>query len=184
MYKAKNLILSLLLAIAFAVLPVGGAFAATTADVTITATPTYVAITNGTSSWAIGTIAGSTTVYWTADDLVPAEPLVDGDMKSTITNTGSVSVDLTVHSHNFTGGVGWTLATGAGEDTVVLAVGRTGDANVAAMRKLVDTTPQDLYTSGLASSGTLKWCMYLTTGTFTDGTEKTTTVTITATQHT
>lgn len=104
-------------------------------------------------------------------------------MKSTITNTGSVAIDLTVHAHNFTGGVGWTLnASVPGSNVVVLAAGRTGDANIAAMRYFVDTTPQAL-SSNLAAAGTLKWCMRLATGTFTDGVAKSGTVTLTATQH-
>lgn len=183
MKTLKLRILSVALVLAFALIPFGSAFADTTADVTVTATPTYIAITNSVSTWAIGTVGETATKYWSAAGTAPAEPLVDGDMKSTITNTGSVAEDISVHAHNFTGGAGWTLhGTTPGENVVVLSAGATGDANLAAMRHLVDTTPQSLK-SNLAAAGTIKWCMELKTGTFTDGVEKSGTVTITAVIH-
>jgi hypothetical protein len=183
MKTLKLRILSIALVLAFTLIPVGSAFAATTADVTVTATPTYIALTNSEATWSIGAVAESATVYWTSAGTAPAEPLVAGDMKSTITNTGSVAEDISVHAHNFTGGVGWTLhGTTVNSNVVVLSAGATGDANIAAMRHLVDTTPQNLATD-LAAAGTIKWCMELRTGTFTDGVAKSATVTLTASQH-
>ncbi len=174
--KLLALLLAVTLFIGVAV-PVG---AATTQDVTITATPTYIAMTNSEASWAIGTVSTSTTYYWTADGLVPAEPLVDGDMKSTITNTGSVAEDIDIHDHDFTGGVGWTISTddSPGENEVSLRAGITGMANRAAMVQVI-TTDAELVDS-LAASGTKMWCLELETGTFTDGVAKSGTVTLTA----
>jgi len=167
------------LAIFFGVaLPVG---AATTQDVTITATPTYIALTNDTATWAIGAVAVNTTYYWTADDLVPAEPLVDGDMKGTITNTGSVAEDIDIKCANFTGGAGWTLSAddSPAEGEVNLRAGITGMANRAAMKQVVNADVELI--DSLAASGTKKWCMELETApTFADGTAKTGVVTLTA----
>lgn len=153
--------------------------AATTADVTITATPEFLAITNDSGNWSIGTIAAAATVYFTADSLIPAEPLVDGDMKGTITNGGSVTSDIAIHGHNFTGGVGWTLSADntPGENEAAIRAGITGMADRAAMIQVI-STDTDLKTS-LAASGTIMWCMELLTGTFTDGVEKTSSVTLT-----
>ena len=158
------------------------AFAATTADVTITATPTYIAMTisNSPNTWAIGVVVHDTMYYWTADGLVPAEPLVDGDMKETITNTGSVTEDIDVKCANFTGGVGWTLSADEtpGANEVNLRAGITGMANMAAMVQVTNVDAEII--ADLTSTGTKKVCLILETGTFTDGVAKSGTLTYTA----
>ncbi len=153
--------------------------AATTADVTITATPEFLSITNDSGNWTIGAVAEATTVWFTNAGTAPAEPLVDGDMKGTLTNAGSVTSDIAIHGHAFTGGVGWTLSTDntPAADEVSVRAGITGMANMAAMIQVI-TTDTDLKTS-LAAAGTIKWCMSLLTGTFTDGAGKSSTVTLT-----
>jgi len=180
----KKVLISLLGVLCIVLVPSANAFAATTADVAVSATPTFVALTNDEATWAIGVVAGSTSYWWTAAGTAPdPEPFDAEDMKSTITNTGSVAEDIDIHTNNFTGGAGWTLhATVPGEDIVVLSAGITGCTNEATMLDLVDTTAQEL-TSDLAAAGTVKWCMLLKTGTFTDGVEKTTTVVLTASAH-
>lgn len=175
----RRIFIGLLLAVILVMLPLVPVLAATTQDVTVTATPSYVALTNSEASWAIGTVSASTSYWWTSDTEAPAEPFIDGDMKSTITNTGSVAEDIDIKATNFTGGVGWTLTSdAAGENTVRMKAGKTGDANEAAMVTLT-TGDQELVDS-LAASGTKLWCMKLETGTFTDGVEKSSTVTLTA----
>jgi hypothetical protein len=185
MKTLKLRILSIALVLAFALIPVGSAFADTTQDVTITATPTFISITNSEATWAIGTVAASTSKWWTAAGTAPApEPFEADDMKSIITNGGTIAIDVSMHTHNFTGGVGWTLhGTVPGENIVVLSAGVTGCTNEAAMLDFVDTTAQELV-DNLAAAGTIKWCMLLKTGTFTDGVEKEATVTLTAAAHT
>lgn len=180
----KKVLFSMLGVLSIVLVPTASAMAATSADVTVTSTPTYIAMTNSEATWATGTVAANTVYWWTADSNAPdPEPFEAADMKSTITNTGSVPETISVHAHNFTGGVGWTLhGTTEGENIVVLAAGATGTTNVAGMKYLVDTTPQELYHE-LAASGTIKWCMRLKTGTFTDGVEKSCTVTVSVAAH-
>jgi hypothetical protein len=178
--KTHVRILSIILAILGIIGLSVPAMAATTADVTITATPTYIALTNDQSTWTLGNVLESTTYYFTADNLVAAEPLVNGDMKGTITNTGSVSEDIDIHGHNFSGTASWTLSADntPGADEVAIRAGITGMANRAAMIQVI-TTSTDLKT-GLAAAGTIMWCMELLTGTFTEGSAKTGVVTLTA----
>ena len=181
----KKILFSLLGVLSIILVPSASAFAATTADVAVTATPTFVAMTNSETTWAMGVVVASTSYWWTAAGTAPApEPFEADDMKSTITNTGSVAEDIDMHVHNFTStGVGWTLhATVVGANTVVLSAGVTGCTNEAGMLDFVDTTGQKLK-DNLAAAGTIKWCMLLKTGTFTDGLEKSTTVTLTASAH-
>lgn len=174
-------IISLILVIGM-VIPVS---AATTQDVTVTATPTYLAITNSEASWAVGVVATSGTYWWTGDTTAPEEPFIDGDMKSTITNTGSIASDVDVKVAAFTGGVGWTISTddtpAAGE--ISLRAGITGTANEAGMIQII-TTDTELV-DNLAAAGTKKWCMEMETpASFTDGVEKSGTVTLTIRAHT
>lgn len=167
--------LALILTMSYTVL------AATTAEVTITYTPTYIALTNGNASWAIGTVDASGTYWWTNNATAPdAEPFIDAAMNTTITNTGSVTEDIDIKASNPTGGVGHTISTDdtPAEDEVSIRAGITGTANEAGMIQVL-TTDTELVDS-LASSGTMMWCMELETGTFTDGTEKSSTVTLTA----
>ena len=166
------------------VLPVTGVFAATTATVTITATPEYLAVTNDSGNWVIGGIASATTVYFTADSLIMAEPLVDGDMKGTLTNTGSVASDINIKCADFTGGVGWNIREAdnvPGADEAAIRAGITGMANRAAMIQVKNTDMK--LVDNLAAAGTKMWGAELLTGTFTDGVAKSATLTLTISKH-
>jgi len=175
----KFRILSLVLVLMSVFIPVGSAFAASTFDVTITATPTFISISNDTATWVMGAILEGTTYWWSSTGNAPAEPFVDGGMKSTITNGSSVPITLSIHAHDFTGGVGWALSnTTVGSNIVMLYAGNTSTVNAAGMKNLTDTWSQTMATG--FSGATLKWCMKLATGTFTDGVGKSGTVTVTA----
>jgi hypothetical protein len=178
----KRILVSLLSALILTSLAVVPAFAVDPI-VTITATPTYISFTNSEDAWAMGVVAVNTSYWWTAAGTAPApEPFEANDMKSTITNTGTVAIDIEVHSHNFTtsGATIWTLhGTVPGLDIIVLSCGVTGCTDEATMIDLVDTTAQHL-TTNLAAAGTIKWCMLLKTGTFGDGAVRTGVVTVSA----
>lgn len=183
--KIKHLLLTILTVVVITVVPGVTAFAATTATVTITATPEYLAVTNDSGDWTIGAIAEATTVYFTDDGLIMAEPLVDGDMKGTITNTGSVSSNIKIKCADFTGGVGWNIREAdnvPGENEAAIRAGITGMANRAAMIQVKNADTELIH--ALAASGTKKWCAELLTGTFTDGTAKSATMTLTIEKHT
>ena len=183
MKRYLRILLPLLTAFGLLIANTVPAMAATTADVTITATPEYLAITNDTGNWAIGAIAEGATVYFTADSLVPAEPLVDGDMKGTLTNTGSVTSDIDVKCADFTGGVGWTLSADEtpGLNEVNLRAGISGMADLAAMIQVVNADTE--LVDSLAAAGTKKVCLILETGTFGDGVAKSGTLTFTISKH-
>ena len=179
----KRLLISSILALALMVVPISGALAADFAEVSITATPSYVSITNTEASWAVGSVAVSTAYWWTADGNAPdPEPFEAADMKSTITNTGSVAEDVGIKVAAFSGGDGWTISTddspAEGENS--LRAGITGTTNEAAMVQVITTNTS--LTTSLGSSSTIKWCMEMeTAASFADGAEKTGVVTITAT---
>lgn len=164
----------------FAGIPVA---AATTADVTITATPTYLAMTNSLATWSIGTVAESQSdaYWWDADGSgytgAPTDSFDDAECPATITNTGSVAEDFDVKVADFTGGVGWNIAAAVGADEVVVKAGKSGDANEAAMVTLTNNDQE--FISNLAAAGTKDWILHLETGTFGDGVAKEGTLTVT-----
>ena len=172
----KKAIISITLAVALLMIPAGAALAATSQAVTVTATPSYVSISNDPSTWPIGAVNASSS-YW-SKNATPTFPLDDGECYFTVTNDGSVAVDITVTGANFTGGVGWTLAGSTGENTVVMKAGKSGDSLEGNMVTL--TTGAQAFISALAASGTKMWELKLDTGTFTDGVAKSADVTLTA----
>jgi hypothetical protein len=175
----RKSILAILLALALVVIPAGSALAAPSAGVTITATPaTYVSISNDTPSWTVGTVDKSTDYWWKGS--APTWPLGDGGCTATITNDGNVTENIAIKGIDFTGGVGWTLVTGApGSNEVRLTAWKSGDNEGAGINL---TTSDQTFISSLAATGTKKWEMRMTTGTFTDNALKTGTVTLTASQ--
>lgn len=155
--------------------PTAVAQAATTQDVTVTATPIYVSISNTPGSEGLGTISANSTTW--AYAAIPADPLADPTATFTVTNDGSVNADIGIKATDFTGGVGWTLASSVGENIVVMKAGFEGETHA---QMQVVTTSNAAFITGLAP-GTLDWEFSLDTGLFTDGVAKESTITLTAT---
>jgi len=134
-------------------------------------------ISNTPSSENLGTIAASSTIY--AYGSAPSNPVEDGECTFTITNSSGGAVDLTMKATNFTGGTGWTLTGDSpGEDTVRVTAYYSGQNPASGV---VLTTSYQTFKEGVADSATLKWDFKLETGTFTDGVQKSGTITVLAT---
>jgi len=90
----------------------GPAEAATYQEVTITATPSYITISNSQSTWTLNGITGSgviavDTVYYSnplGDTTVPTATVDTDEGYFPITNDSSVNIDLTLTCSAFTGG--------------------------------------------------------------------------------
>jgi len=176
----RKTLLAILLALALVVIPAVGVLAAPSQDVTITATPaTYVSISNNTPSWTVGTVDKNTDYWWKGS--APSWPLGDGGCTATITNDGNVTENIAIKGANFTsGGVGWTLVTSTpGQNEVRLTAWKSLDAEVDGINL---TTTDQSFIASLAATGTKKWEMRMTTGTFTDNALKSGAVTLTASQ--
>lgn len=133
-------------------------------------------IANTPASENLGLVSESSTYY--AYGSAPSNPVQDGECTFTITNDGSVAIDITIECTNFTGGNGWTLTSSSpGSAEVRLTAYYSGQNPASGI--VLTTSPQSFY-SNLASSATLKWDFKFETGTFTDGVEKTSTITLTA----
>ena len=185
--KSFKWLLGIALVLTLALSPIAGllgfsglALAAISAEVNITATPSYVSITNSPDSWAIGTITTTTDYWW--NDTEPGFPLDDTNCTATITNTGSVDVNVTIQGFNWTGGDGWVLGDAGGDAIVAVKAGISGTTDEPNMTVLNGTAGQPLKT-GLTWDGTntTKWEMMIESPTnFTDGIQKNSTVTLTA----
>jgi hypothetical protein len=64
-------------------------------------------ISNTPATKSFGVIAENTAYY--AKGTAPNNHVVDGDCAFTVTNDGSVPIDISITGNNFTGGVGWGL---------------------------------------------------------------------------
>jgi hypothetical protein len=114
----RKVLLSLAIALLLVLVPVIPAFAATTADVTVTATPaSVIAITDNATGAAFGEVADGATVQTTTAYIH-------------INNTSNVQVDMTISvtTSTWAGGVTWTHDdTGSpGADTAGLKANRGG----------------------------------------------------------
>ena len=143
------------------------AYAATSAGVSVNATPAYVTITNSPNTYSFGVVNTSSN-YSTAVGYF------------TITNGSTVNIDVAISCNaTWTGGVAWThsdtLTPGA--DTAGLA----STPNTTIWNVIVkNAAPQKVYTN--TGSASLLWGLRLLTPTsFSDGVIKTNTVTLTAT---
>ena len=110
----KRILFTLLAVLALVLsigVPVFGA-AGTTQDITVTATPKYLAIEIDVLTWVINGITGtgvidpSTTYYSNpiGDTTAPTATVVDGECRFTVDNTSTVHTNLKLHWHTFTGG--------------------------------------------------------------------------------
>lgn len=134
-------------------------------------------ISNTPSSKAFNVVAADTTYY--AYGSAPSNPVVDGECTFTVTNSSGGAIDITIKGTNFTGGVGWTYTSGSpGENTVRMTAYYSGQNPASGV--VLTTSPQ-AFISGLADSGTKKWDFKFETGTSTDGVEKSSTLTLSAT---
>ena len=136
-----------------------------------------VSLSNAPTSKNFGLVDENSS-YW-SNTTAPTWPLDDAECYFTLTNNGSVSIDISIKATNFSGGVGWTLVTGVpGQNEARLTVWEDGDGEGDGIYL---TTTDAAFISNLAASISQEWELRLETGTFTDGAGKSSTVTLTAT---
>jgi hypothetical protein len=106
-----SILLALVMVLAFAV----PSLAATTASISVSATPSFVGISIAQNTWSIngidgsGKIAPNTTYYSnatgaTGDVTAPNNPVVDGDCYFVVANTSTIITDITANMSDFASG--------------------------------------------------------------------------------
>lgn len=179
MKRFRQIVLSLLAAVALLamlVAPVGAA----NPTVTITVTASVVSINNTQSAWAIGIVTVDAVVYFSATG-------AQNDSYSTITNTGSVMIDVDIKGTDIdgTGALDWTLASAAGAEQYSLYATNESNAGVYDI-EVKSAAAYSHVCSGLPSGGddTTTWSMNFTApssfNAAEDGLQKTATVTLIA----
>lgn len=188
----------ILIAVALALMLVVGsvapvAFAATSQDVTITAVPMWITISNDLNTWTLNGITGDSyidvdTIYYSnplGDTTQPTATVVDGECRFTVDTTGSsVAVDLSVNCGNFTNSLMDNSGTGAnGAATYGGYSYHSGGSNAGVV---MAASGSGVLISALAVDTTKKWGAWVETRTdaWDAGTSCTATMTISAVEHT
>ncbi len=171
------------------------AYALTSQNVTVTATPSYIAISNSPATWAINDVAGAggktilvNTQYYSnplGDTTIPSDPVVDGECRFTVTNTSSIITDLTVAFPNHTGGDASTNSDlGTNGATTFGAYGYCTGMTYSS-GKVVVTVAGAKIKDSLGATTNIKWGLAYKSqsNAWTSGTAMSSTVVITATAH-
>ena len=186
----KRLLFTLTILLAM-LCPVGVVLAASSSNVTITAIPTFVAITNDPSTWTINGITGNgfiipNTVYYSnplGDTTAPAATVADGSCRFTVTNaSSSVALDLTVTFGNFSDGDASTNSDTGSNGATSFGAYAWYSGMTYSNKVVAETTGSSLLYDGWSGS-TLKWGAEIKTqsNAWGSGTPMTATMTITAT---
>ena len=115
MRKLSRILVPILVAVSMVAIGAIPALADTTADITVTATPSFISISIAQNTWTVngidgtGKLAPATTYYSNGtgangDITAPNNPVVDGDCYFVIANVSSVETDMTANMVHFTGG--------------------------------------------------------------------------------
>ena len=115
----KRLIISVILAMVLLVLPAGGVFAASTATVNVTATPSMIEISINNPDWTINGISGTglldvDTFYYSqasqSETTIFGEPVSAANCRNLVTNSSTVDITLKADMANFSSGDAMTNA--------------------------------------------------------------------------
>lgn len=197
----KKIVLATLLATALSIMSVVPAFAApaTSKDITITATPTYLGIDIAQTTWTINGIDGdglihkNTTYYSNAagasgDVTAPTNPVDIGECYFVIDNTSTVHTDITGNLPTFVGGDAMTnIDTGyANNDANAFGASTyiTGAAWPAAV-VILKSAASDPIKADLGETTDLEFgvAIKIKSGDFTSGSNMVGTLTVTVTEH-
>jgi hypothetical protein len=169
--------LAILLALALVLIPVGSAFAATTADVTVNATPGFVSITNAPTTFDFGV------VYADTDENT-------GNAYFTVTNDSTVDMDVSIHCDGWTvvppGTNSWTYGAPADDTARLYASSANGGAGGSGGQGTYDillpsSAPGTLLMDAVGTATDPTWELQIDAPTgFTHVDEQETTVTLTA----
>ena len=187
----KRLLISFVLAVALLVVPIAGALAADD-TVSVTATPSFVGISNAPDTWILNSITGNSviepnTTYYSnplGDTATPTATVATGECRFTITNTSSVATYVVINIGDFTGGLDPMTNSNAGTNGAGVFgayswySGMTYTGKVAAQ-----TTGSATLYPNLAAETDLQWGIEVLTQSdaWAGGTSSTATITITLT---
>ena len=188
----KEWLIALVLALAMVAAFTVPALAATSQNVTVTATPAYIGISNDPSTWTLNGITGSgkispDTVYYSnplGDTTCPSATVVDGECRFTITNSSTVATDLTVNCGDFSGGDANMTNSNDGSNGASSYGAYSWHSGMTYANKVImKSSGSAVLKDGLAATTNIKWGAEIETqtGAWSGGSASTATMTITAT---
>lgn len=166
--------------------------AAADQSITVTATGYYLAFTFTGGNWTMNSgnpIPVNTWRYSNplGETTTPSNPVVDGECTHTVTNTGDVALDVTVKWADMTGtGSPWTNSDNGSNGSMIFgAKAQQSGSNWSSAVIAKNAATYNTLISNLAASGTKKvvFGFYSPTA-FTDVNSKSSSITLTATEHT
>ena len=148
------------------------AIAATTADVTVTATPAFVGVADNASSYDFGVIVASSTTNTSTSHVA-------------ITNTSTVQTDITIEvtTANWSGGTEWAhdnTGTPGADTAAMYSNNSTWGTNDVIVESSVTGSPNYIYENCPAGVSFTYGLSLLAPTSFSDGTQKSITVRISA----
>ena len=180
--------LGILAMLVVSVVPFSTALAADE-TITVTATGSYVDISVAGGAWTLnsGNAIAVDDWYYTnplGETTIPSDPVVDGECTHTITNDGSVAVDITVKWDDMSGtGDPWVNSDDGSNGSMVFgAKAQESGENWSSAVVAKESASYNTLVSSLAASGTKKVTFGLESPTaFTDGNSKSGDITLSAT---
>jgi hypothetical protein len=189
----KRLIISLALALVLTVAFAVPIFADTSDDISVTATPAFIAVSVSPDSYNIGgagaKITKASTYY--ANPLgattPPSSTVTDGECEFTITNTSTVDTDITVNFPHFTGGDAMQNSDGGYQDASAGEFGASGYVSGTSWpgdAVILKNSGSDPLIDGLTAETNEKfgWALLTQSDDWSSGTQMSSTVNVAATE--
>ena len=188
----KRLLISVVLALTMVLGISVPTFAATSDDITVTATPAFISISVSPDSYNIGGagayLAKATTYYANPgnETTAPSATVLDAECAFTITNTSTVAIDITVNFPNFTGGDAMVNSNGGYTDAEAGEFGASGYVSGASWpgaSVILQASGSSALIDGLAASTNKKfgWALLTQSDDWASGDQMSSTVNVAAT---
>lgn len=187
----KKAVISVILAVALLVLPVSVALADETAQVTVTAIPGIISITETQTTWTIngitggGVISENTTYYSNpqGDKIIPSATVLANECYFKIDNDSTVNITITVDFGNFTGGDAMTNSNTGSPGATSFGAYSYHEGLVYSSKVVAKSSGSSALKTDLPSTDNLSWGVEITTQTDTwvSPNQQTAYITVTAT---
>lgn len=190
----KRILVSIGIAVVMTLVVVLPASAATSQNVTVTATPEFIAIANSPATFTLNSLTGTSkilpsTTYYTnplGDTTSPTGAgATDSECEFTITNTSNIVTDLTVTMANMSSGDASTNGNSGAAGATSYGAKSYFSGQASGAWVVTKTSGSSVGLASLGATTNIKWgFLYATqTNAWTTGTSMTTTATIAAVAH-
>ena len=186
----KKLVISVVLAVALVIVPASGVLAVDTAEVTVTAVPSYIDISISNTAWTLNGISGSgalaiNTTYYSqktqSETTVFGDPVLIANCQNLVTNSSGINITLKADMSNFANGtVPMTNGNGTAGANAFAAWVCAAGSNWSAAEVMQTSGSTIFWTSSSAGDDIdVAFGVQTQTGAWTDATSQESTITLT-----